>query len=69
MGAAGWKGRQQWTEIPDFQFVCFPDPDVLDTWFSSALFPFSALGWPQEVRWVERKRGRQGMRKSGPPEF
>ncbi|XP_036032235.1 valine--tRNA ligase, mitochondrial isoform X2 [Onychomys torridus] len=25
------------------------DPDVLDTWFSSALFPFSALGWPQET--------------------
>ncbi|XP_064262134.1 LOW QUALITY PROTEIN: valine--tRNA ligase, mitochondrial-like [Passer domesticus] len=22
------------------------DPDVLDTWFSSALFPFAALGWP-----------------------
>nr|XP_019572932.1 PREDICTED: valine--tRNA ligase, mitochondrial isoform X2 [Rhinolophus sinicus] len=25
------------------------DPDVLDTWFSSALFPFSSLGWPQET--------------------
>lgn len=25
------------------------DPDVLDTWFSSALFPFSVLGWPKEV--------------------
>jgi valyl-tRNA synthetase len=23
------------------------DPDVLDTWFSSALWPFAALGWPQ----------------------
>ncbi|KAF2362464.1 Valine-tRNA ligase [Trinorchestia longiramus] len=23
------------------------DPDVLDTWFSSALFPFAALGWPE----------------------
>ncbi|MCB1519350.1 MAG: class I tRNA ligase family protein, partial [Hyphomicrobiaceae bacterium] len=22
------------------------DPDVLDTWFSSALWPFSTLGWP-----------------------
>lgn len=22
------------------------DPDVLDTWFSSALFPISTLGWP-----------------------
>uniref|UniRef100_A0A669Q7W9 valine--tRNA ligase n=1 Tax=Phasianus colchicus TaxID=9054 RepID=A0A669Q7W9_PHACC len=25
------------------------DPDVLDTWFSSALFPFAALGWPEET--------------------
>nr|XP_054510183.1 valine--tRNA ligase, mitochondrial-like [Agelaius phoeniceus] len=24
------------------------DPDVLDTWFSSALFPFAALGWPDQ---------------------
>lgn len=26
-----------------------PDPDVLDTWFSSALWPFSTLGWPDET--------------------
>ena len=26
------------------------DPDVLDTWFSSALWPFSTLGWPQPTR-------------------
>ncbi|CAF94693.1 unnamed protein product [Tetraodon nigroviridis] len=25
------------------------DPDVLDTWFSSALFPFAMLGWPEQV--------------------
>ncbi len=25
------------------------DPDVLDTWFSSALLPFSALGWPEKT--------------------
>ena len=25
------------------------DPDVLDTWFSSALWPFSTLGWPQST--------------------
>jgi valyl-tRNA synthetase len=24
------------------------DPDVLDTWFSSALWPFSTLGWPED---------------------
>jgi len=26
------------------------DPDVLDTWFSSWLWPFSTLGWPEETR-------------------
>ncbi len=26
------------------------DEDVLDTWFSSALWPFSTLGWPQQTR-------------------
>ena len=26
------------------------DPDVLDTWFSSALWPFSTLGWPESSR-------------------
>src|SRR6185295_11679947 len=25
------------------------DPDVLDTWYSSALWPFSTLGWPDET--------------------
>ncbi len=26
------------------------DPDVLDTWFSSALWPFSTLGWPRDTQ-------------------
>jgi len=26
------------------------DPDVLDTWFSSGLWPFSTLGWPEKTR-------------------
>ena len=30
------------------------DDDVLDTWFSSALFPLSALGWPRRADLVER---------------
>ena len=30
------------------------DPDVLDTWFSSALWPFSTLGWPEVTRELER---------------
>ena len=30
------------------------DEDVLDTWFSSALWPFSTLGWPEKTADVER---------------
>ena len=30
------------------------DEDVLDTWFSSALWPFATLGWPQESEDLER---------------
>lgn len=30
------------------------DPDVLDTWFSSALWPFSTLGWPTETPELKR---------------
>jgi valyl-tRNA synthetase len=30
------------------------DPDVLDTWFSSGLWPFSTLGWPNQTADLER---------------
>ena len=30
------------------------DPDVLDTWFSSALWPFSTLGWPEQTQALAR---------------
>jgi len=30
------------------------DPDVLDTWFSSALWPFSTLGWPEDTPELEQ---------------
>ena len=30
------------------------DEDVLDTWFSSALWPFTTLGWPQQTDYLER---------------
>ena len=30
------------------------DPDVLDTWFSSWLWPFSTLGWPQKTEDLEK---------------
>ena len=45
---------------PDGEQACFgpdeqppagwaQDPDVLDTWFSSALWPFSTMGWPEDT--------------------
>jgi valyl-tRNA synthetase len=50
---------------PDGQQVCVgpdeappdgweQDPDVLDTWFSSALWPFSTLGWPDQTLELEK---------------
>ena len=30
------------------------DPDVLDTWFSSALWPYATLGWPEQTAELER---------------
>lgn len=57
----GWDWHQG-LEVLAAPFPVFsPDPDVLDTWFSSALFPFSALGWPGEVRWARR----ESMKKVG----
>ena len=37
------------TEVPLWR-----DEDVLDTWFSSALWPFATLGWPDETALVEK---------------
>jgi valyl-tRNA synthetase len=31
-----------------------PDMDVLDTWFSSALWPFSTMGWPKQTQLLKR---------------
>ena len=40
---------------PDKLTEMFPrDEDVLDTWFSSALWPFSTLGWPEETPELKR---------------
>jgi valyl-tRNA synthetase len=38
-----------------------PDPDVLDTWFSSALWPFSTLGWPDATLDLKRFYPTQDM--------
>lgn len=35
-------------EAPENSEDWVQDPDVLDTWFSSALWPFSTMGWPDE---------------------
>ncbi len=37
----------------DEDFVLRQDEDVLDTWFSSALWPFSTLGWPEKTDRLE----------------
>ncbi len=37
----------------DASYPLRQDEDVLDTWFSSALWPFSTLGWPQETQRLE----------------
>jgi valyl-tRNA synthetase len=36
------------------EIAIYRDEDVLDTWFSSALWPFSTLGWPDETPEVKR---------------
>jgi valyl-tRNA synthetase len=35
-------------------FFLWRDQDVLDTWFSSALWPFATLGWPEQTDLVQR---------------
>ncbi|CAH8875395.1 unnamed protein product [Trichobilharzia szidati] len=32
------------------EYQITPDPDVLDTWFSSAILPFSVFGWPEKTK-------------------
>ncbi|GAA4661169.1 valine--tRNA ligase [Gordonia humi] len=50
---------------PDGQIECFgpddtvpqgweQDPDVLDTWFSSGLWPFSTMGWPEKTAELDK---------------
>ena len=39
------------TEVEELGFR--RDPDVLDTWFSSALWPHSTLGWPRQTKELE----------------
>lgn len=41
-------------EVPPVGEGWVQDTDVLDTWFSSALWPFSTLGWPNETSDLEK---------------
>jgi len=38
----------------DSEVALTQDEDVLDTWFSSALWPFSTMGWPEKTRDLEK---------------
>jgi len=38
----------------EFVFFLKRDPDVLDTWFSSGLWPFSTMGWPDNTEELAR---------------
>ncbi len=45
-----WAAMDDPTECPECSSSeIHQDPDVLDTWFSSQLWPFSTLGWPAET--------------------
>jgi valyl-tRNA synthetase len=46
--------RTDLTACPTCGGPVHQDPDVLDTWFSSGLWPFSTLGWPDETPELER---------------
>ena len=49
---AAWASRKAadpFAELRDTKVPLHRDEDVLDTWFSSALWPFSTLGWPDET--------------------
>jgi len=51
VGRSEQEVREHHGLMPDFPLR--QDPDVLDTWFSSALWPFSTLGWPERTRRLE----------------
>jgi len=43
------KAADPFAELSDSKVPLHRDEDVLDTWFSSALWPFSTLGWPEKT--------------------
>ena len=52
---AWYKGEEIYVGInPPKEKGWVQDDDVLDTWFSSALWPFATLGWPEQTKLLER---------------
>lgn len=49
-----WDGEGEPPEVQAEPDAWQQDPDVLDTWFSSSLWPFSTLGWPDETNELQR---------------
>ena len=49
-----WKNSYILGNTTKMEIVLKRDEDVLDTWFSSALWPFSTLGWPEETPELKR---------------
>nr|VFK51659.1 MAG: valyl-tRNA synthetase [Candidatus Kentron sp. TUN]VFK53633.1 MAG: valyl-tRNA synthetase [Candidatus Kentron sp. TUN] len=47
VGRSEFEVRDKYEIAPEISLT--QDPDVLDTWFSSALWPFSTLGWPEQT--------------------
>ncbi|BFG19901.1 hypothetical protein CerSpe_061760 [Prunus speciosa] len=43
------EAHAQASDMYEGKFQLIQDPDVLDTWFSSGLFPMSVLGWPDDT--------------------
>ena len=46
--------KEDMTVCPDCGGALRQDEDVLDTWFSSALWPFSTLGWPEHTEALKK---------------
>jgi len=51
----GFPSFHEWFHSPHKgELALLRDEDVLDTWFSSALWPFATLGWPEDTDLVKR---------------
>jgi valyl-tRNA synthetase len=42
-------GAAEYNEAGEIKIALYRDPDVLDTWFSSGLWPIGTLGWPEDT--------------------